>query len=209
MATGLRIFLAVTHLLVSRSRTTSNTNSDSRRRSLHLPTLFGAWDRSSLMCKITSFRGFNSFLSNFHRGSQAIWFDGDPYETVEHAYQAAKCARRNQRALFRTPGLTPGQAKRMGRNIKLRDDWDEVKIKIMLKLLRNKFTDPVLKKLLIDTGQCVLIEENTWGDFFWGVCAGVGQNALGKLLMLVRSELSGEAQPLEFEFEVERGADNA
>ena len=36
----------------------------------------------------------------------------------------------------------------------------------------------------------VKIEGNTWNDTFWGVCNGQGQNWLGKILMLVRSELN-------------------
>lgn len=33
-------------------------------------------------------------------------------------------------------------------------------------------------------------EGNTWGDKFWGVCDGEGENHLGKLLMEVRAELT-------------------
>ena len=41
---------------------------------------------------------------------------------------------------------------------------------------------------LINTGDAILIEGNTWGDTYWGVCDGVGENRLGKLLMEVREE---------------------
>ena len=44
--------------------------------------------------------------------------------------------------------------------------------------------------MLIQTGDSVLIEGNTWGDRVWGVCNGVGENRLGRILMKIRSELN-------------------
>ncbi|NWN81082.1 NADAR family protein, partial [Bacillus sp. (in: firmicutes)] len=46
-----------------------------------------------------------------------------------------------------------------------------------------------LKNKLLQTGESILIEGNTWGDKIWGVCNGVGENKLGKILMKVRNEL--------------------
>ena len=59
----------------------------------------------------------------------------------------------------------------------------------MLDILRIKFADPGLAKLLAETGEQELVEYNPWHDTYWGVCDGVGQNKLGKLLMKVRGEL--------------------
>ena len=57
-------------------------------------------------------------------------------------------------------------------------------------ICRAKFTqNEELKKKLIDTGDATLIEGNTWNDTFWGVCNGVGENNLGKILMKIREEL--------------------
>ena len=65
-----------------------------------------------------------------------------------------------------------------------------MKIDIMRQVLKSKFTqNPELKAKLIATGDAELIEGNNWNDRFWGVCRGVGQNHLGKLLMEVRAEL--------------------
>ena len=72
----------------------------------------------------------------------------------------------------------------------MRADWEEVKIEIMEEALRLKFDDPHLKDLLLATGDKELIEGNTWNDQFWGVCNGVGENNLGKLLMKLRKEYS-------------------
>jgi predicted NAD-dependent protein-ADP-ribosyltransferase YbiA (DUF1768 family) len=77
----------------------------------------------------------------------------------------------------------------MGKKNALRPDWEEVKDGIMYKLLKSKFTDPVLRDKLIATGSAELIEGNNHWDRYWGVCRGEGQNKLGKLLMKVREEV--------------------
>ena len=48
---------------------------------------------------------------------------------------------------------------------------------------------PELRTKLADTEDEELIEGNTWNDTYWGVCRGVGENHLGKLLMEVREML--------------------
>jgi predicted NAD-dependent protein-ADP-ribosyltransferase YbiA (DUF1768 family) len=84
---------------------------------------------------------------------------------------------------------TPSQAKWEGRKIPIRKDWEDVKLDVMESLLRVKFADLELKQLLLATGTAKLIEGNFWGDTYWGVCAGIGRNNLGKLLMKIRDEL--------------------
>jgi hypothetical protein len=57
-------------------------------------------------------------------------------------------------------------------------------------LLMQKFTrHPQLARELVGTGDAELVEGNTWGDEFWGVCNGRGSNQLGRLLMEVRALL--------------------
>lgn len=136
---------------------------------------------------ITSFSGEHRFLSNF-------WFvpvhlDGVRYPSVEHAYQAAKTLDKKEREVIRTKP-TPAAAKRAGRNVTLRSDWNEVRLQIMANLLTEKFRhEPLRSDLLLKTGDRRLIENNTWGDTYWGVCRGVGQNNLGRLLMAVRERI--------------------
>jgi ribA/ribD-fused uncharacterized protein len=137
------------------------------------------------MDAILVFSGRHRWLSNFYE--HPVTFEGVVYPSVEHAYQAAKTANPQDRAPF-TSG-TPGQAKRRGRALKLRSDWEGVKVDVMLALLRVKFKHAGLAHLLRGTGDAHLEEGNTWGDTFWGVCNGQGQNTLGRLLMQVRAEL--------------------
>ena len=86
---------------------------------------------------------------------------------------------------------TPAQAKKLGRKIKnLRPDWDDVKYDIMASFVAYKFLpDDDLKAQLVATGDAELIEGNYWGDTYWGVCRGKGENNLGKILMNLRAEI--------------------
>jgi N-glycosidase YbiA len=136
---------------------------------------------------IDRFSGPYRFLSNFWPARVVL--DGEEYPTTEHAYQAAKTF---DPAVRRAIALseTPGKAKRAGAAAKCREDWPAVKVEIMLDLLRQKFRrHDHLKEQLLATGDLELVEGNTWGDVFWGVCNGKGENHLGRLLMRVRHEI--------------------
>lgn len=141
---------------------------------------------------ITQFRGPNRFLSNFWAAK--VELDGVVYPSVEHAYQAAKTLDNgpNGRLWIRSMD-TAGKAKRAGKRLTLRPDWDSVKLVLMKDLLRQKFSNNALAALLLATGSEELIEGNDWGDRYWGAewrfGEWVGENHLGKLLMKVREEL--------------------
>lgn len=143
------------------------------------------------MRAIVSFRASFSFLSNFFPSK--IVFDGKMYPTVKHAFQAAKTELEEERNDIQR-ATTPTRAKRLGRKVALRSDWEEVKMDIMLNLLREKFSDPWFRKKLLKTGTIFLIEGNNWGDQFWGCIfengEWIGENHLGRLLMQVRAEIN-------------------
>lgn len=137
---------------------------------------------------INRFHGDYRFLSNFWPAK--VKLDGITYPTVEHAYQAAKTTDARHREAIRA-AISPGFAKRIGKLLVLRPDWEQVRLDIMYDLVSQKFrNDADLKDRLLGTGGAWLIEGNTWGDTFWGVCNGIGKNHLGKILMDVRGELS-------------------
>lgn len=117
--------------------------------------------------------------------------DGEEYRSVEHAYQAAKTVGPG-RGKIRVAS-TPEEAKRLGREVAIRPDWEAVKVDIMLGLLREKFKNPLLRSYLLETEEAYLEEGNTWGDREWGTVNGVGNNKLGKALMQIRAELKGES----------------
>jgi hypothetical protein len=126
------------------------------------------------------------FLSNFHPST--IYVNGKSYPTVEHAIQAHKTLDETSHDLIRR-AKTPGEAKKLGRAVILRPDWEEVKVDLMRDFVRKKFENPFLRPLLVATGDAELIEGNTWNDRFWGVCRGSGLNWLGKILMEIRGEI--------------------
>ncbi len=134
---------------------------------------------------INWFDGEYHFLSNFYESP--VVFNGLEYGSAEAAYQAQKTANPEDRVQFTT--LKAAQAKVVGRNIRMRPEWDAVKLGVMKAVLDQKFTDPTLAKWLVETGSHYLQEGNYWHDTFWGTNDGVGDNWLGRLLMLVRSEL--------------------
>lgn len=139
------------------------------------------------MSSILRFSGDYSFLSNFY--PVEVVYSHWLYRSVEHAYQASKTRIEFERQrIAQCP--TPGEAKRAGKRVTLREDWsDELKLEIMHGLLRQKFKQEPFHSKLMATGERDLVEGNYWGDTFWGVCRGKGQNHLGKLLMQVRTEL--------------------
>jgi len=138
---------------------------------------------------IDKFEGRYRFLSNFYPSS--VKLDGEVYPTVEHAYQAAKTLKRGERKRIRE-AETAGNAKKLGRKLKLRPWWDSMRLEVMESLLRQKFRKGQLRQALLDTGNEELVEGNWWGDTYWGVCNGRGENHLGKLLMKIRKELRNE-----------------
>lgn len=135
---------------------------------------------------IDSFKGKHGFLSNFYPAK--IKYLEFTYPSVEHAYQAAKTTDKSLRRQM-THASTPSEAKKWGRKLPLRPDWDDVKLGIMELLLRQKFSKPNIAQALLDTGEAELIEGNWWNDTYWGICNGQGENQLGRLLMKLRKEL--------------------
>lgn len=131
------------------------------------------------MKKVPFFKGEFSFLSNFYPVGNT---------SVEHLYQAEKANSPQDRSRI-LEASTPGEAKKLARSISLRPDWEQVKVSIMLELLRWKFRQEPFRFRLLSTGSAYLEEGNWWKDYFWGVCDGIGENMLGKLLMQIREEL--------------------
>lgn len=141
--------------------------------------------------KIDEFDGEFAFLSNFYPAT--INMDGMSFQSSEAAYQAQKCL--NTMDKFQFCNLGPRDAKKLGRKVQLRPDWEDIKDKVMARILSLKFRQhPDLGNLLIATGDAELIEGNHWRDTYWGVCDGVGKNRLGELLMQLRHELRLEAR---------------
>lgn len=141
---------------------------------------------------INAFTGTYRFLSNFYPA--VVTYEGVAFPSVEHAYQAAKTHNLTLRRTIARYRYA-ADAKRAGKNLPLRDDWELVKRDTMRTLLAKKFAvGSGLADQLLATGDEMLVEGNWWNDTYWGVCDGVGQNWLGVLLMQRRTELQGQSR---------------
>jgi len=145
---------------------------------------------------ISGFQGEYRWLSNFYPAKIDAY--GIVWPTVEHAYVASKMYPMALQGLLSSENLTwflertPAEIKRVGKMVDLRPDWEDIRIEVMKDLTRFKYSqdNPELKQRLIDTGDQELIEENTWGDRFWGVTTdGNGLNWLGRIIMEIREEI--------------------
>lgn len=131
---------------------------------------------------IDSFKDEYRWLSNF-------WvYDNNTQMTVEYHYQAAKATNVDDYALIISAD-NAYEAKRLGSSIVCRADWYDVRLALMEHFVKEKFIwNGMLASKLKATSDALLVEGNTWNDTFWGVCNGVGENHLGKILMKIRDE---------------------
>ena len=132
-------------------------------------------------------------FSNLYR--RAIEFEGDIYQTSEHAYQAGK-ARKDEVRKWLMAAPSPALLAMAAHGLYVWDvhpDWSRTKFDRMKKVLICKFTQHAdLQALLLSTGNSRLVEVATVDNSvnrLWGEVNGKGQNKLGVLLMEVREEI--------------------
>lgn len=145
----------------------------------------------------------NGYLSQWYNSEMVI--DGISYLNTEQYMMAQKAKLFGDEKIFNKimKENTPSEFKRLGRLIKNFDDdiWNREKRNIVLKGNIHKFSqNEKLKKLLLDTGDKILIEASPYDDI-WGVKlretdslilninTWKGENLLGFILMEVRDYL--------------------
>lgn len=135
-----------------------------------------------------------NWFSNMISLRKPLLYDGLLYRTPEHFYQAMKTADKHERAkiAFCKDGI---RAKKMGRRVEIRGDWEDVKIDVMRFVQEYRFSsDEKMREMLLST-EGEIVEWNYWCDNFWGVCTcgkcNGGENNLGKILMKIRDDLTG------------------
>ena len=139
------------------------------------------------MNEIKGFSGEYRWLSNFYQLEYPINFLGQEFNTTENLYQAMKC---NDYEDFVTiANSSPALAKKLGRQIKLVKNWDLIRLQTMEFVQLLKYEQPTLRNLLIETGDAYIEETNHWNNTFFGVCNGIGENHLGKIIMKIRDSL--------------------
>jgi ribA/ribD-fused uncharacterized protein len=139
---------------------------------------------------IKEFKEEYSWLSNF--SPCKIILNDIEYPSVEHAYVSCKSSDEEWKKLCSDDNNSPGKIKRKGREIKIVDNWEDIKEDVMFECLLQKYSQEPYKTKLIETGNQKIIEGNNWNDKFWGVClkTNKGKNKLGKMIMIIRSKLN-------------------
>ena len=141
---------------------------------------------------------FKEHFSNFNEMEKPIDFHGVKCYTVEAYYQACKASSIDEGRIIAV--LPPGKAKRAGRVASIREDWPEIKVEVMTRALRHKYTSGTrAAEFLVQSHPRKLVETNYWHDNIWGDCTCSkcrsiqGTNLLGVFLMAIREELMGNA----------------
>ena len=138
---------------------------------------------------IKQFEGEYRFLSNFWHCP--IVYQDKLWKSAEHIYQAMKTADEQKQEEIRLLE-TAGQAKKAGKRVVIRIDWNEIRDSLMKKIVWKKFRQNAdLREKLLATGDQELQEGNWWGDVYWGISTitGVGENKLGLILQETREKL--------------------
>ncbi len=141
--------------------------------------------------RICGFFGAYFFLSNGKKCNIEDPQDENiVYPYSENAYQASKFEHIDLKQKFQH--IDYRQAIELAWELRqyIRADWDALKLAEMKRVLLQKFQNPTLQARLLETQKRYLEETNHWKDTFWGVCEGIGENHLGKMLMEIREQLA-------------------
>jgi ribA/ribD-fused uncharacterized protein len=133
--------------------------------------------------KHTNTYGFSIYSNH------TVYIEGiGTFPTAESAFQAHKDLNNIAHINSQLKVKTVLMAKHLGNKIIPREDWEEVKIGIMERILQLKFDQhDDIRENLLNTGLRPLVE-HTKDDSFWGDGGdGSGQNNLGKILTKIRN----------------------
>ena len=142
----------------------------------------------------------NTPFSNFYK--QAFNYKGYRLNYSEQAFMIEKALQFDPSKVDLIVNVkNPHDAKGIGRQIRNYNDtiWNAKRYSVMVKVLEANFQNKELKKILLETGDRIIVEASPY-DRIWGVGLGEndgdlytgnwrGQNLLGKALMEVRDKL--------------------
>jgi ribA/ribD-fused uncharacterized protein len=139
---------------------------------------------------IAGFVAEYSWLSNYF--PCRVEWEGRVYGSAEAAYHSGKYLPEDRDVFTK---LDADRARKLSR-AKPYDAaaWETRRMPTMRAVVWAKFSqNPELGKKLLESGERYLEERNWWGDKFWGVYQGEGQNLLGKIIMDTRARLAKES----------------
>ena len=147
-------------------------------------------DKQEFKIKNIGFNNEKEYLSNFYNAPFS--YNGIKFRNVEQVFQGLKQFP-DSNILLKFSKLSASEAKREGRKVTLRKDWEDIKDKIMKTLVTYKFEqNPLLLDRLLNEDDEHLIEYNYWHDNYWGHCVcdkcknKEKKNMLGKILKEVK-----------------------
>lgn len=110
-----------------------------------------------------------NWFSNMLPFDKPLIYQGIEYYTAENFYQAMKLPKNAIDKRRYIASLDPYGAKREGRKLQIRSDWEEIKLEVMEYALMFKFAPGTSwhSKLMATKGD--IVEWNNWGDKFWGI----------------------------------------
>ena len=150
----------------------------------------------------------NKWLSTYNTAEPFKYNDLE-YPSIEHAFNAQKLdnddpmSEEYRMALSTnvTDVITPSAAKKFGgknsfkeNKYNLRDDWDNIKLKIMEEIIREYYLSNIeyIDKLLKTNNKLLVYKEDKINDY-WGVNKkNEGRNNLGNILMKLREEFRND-----------------
>lgn len=133
-------------------------------------------------------RGYTSGFSNFSYHSVNVDELGS-FSSAVGAFNAFKDPTNIEYINKQLCAPTPIDSKHYGLECKVREDWDDVKDDIMLKILTLKFDQHIdIRENLINTGLRPIVYHSLY-DTYWGDGYTEGKNVLGKILVKIRNRL--------------------
>ena len=135
-----------------------------------------------------------NWFSNFIYYNIPLTYKNISYTSPEHFYQAMKTTDPVIRQSIANSN-TGGKAKRLGRKISIRSDWDDITIQVMTVAIAHRKHDNSWIDKLISTND-EIVEWNYWHDNYWGNCICdkcldiKGLNNLGRIIMNLRTEIN-------------------
>lgn len=132
----------------------------------------------------------SNWFSNFIPFEIPFEYKGIVYTTPENFYQAMKSKDIEYR--LKISKVSPKQAKHLGYKVKLREDWESIKLNVMMVALKYKFSPGTSWYNKLKNCNEDIVEWNFWHDNFWGHCVcenckeKVHHNHLGKMILFLK-----------------------
>jgi len=132
-----------------------------------------------------------NWFSNMEKLDSPIVYQDIEFWTTENFFQAMKTEKSDIKTRKKIAAMSPWDSKRFARTVKLRSDWQQVKIEVMRYAIKHKFKKGSKWHNELLKHPEPIIETNNWHDNIWGSCicpkcGNKGQNLLGQLIEEVR-----------------------